>query len=49
MRVLATIEGQNQADEHLRHKTTPGGAEKHELVVRYVDVPPKRALREGDD
>ena len=46
VRTLAILESQNQADEHLMHKTTPAGAEKHEFVVRYVDVPPKTAFDE---
>ena len=36
-KTVVAIESQTQADDHLQHKTTPDGAEKHEhRLVTYV-------------
>lgn len=38
-KTVIAMEGQNQADEHLAHKTGDTGTERHQLEVVYVNKP----------
>ena len=39
VKTAVLMEGQNQSDEHLFHKTDTDGAEKHKVEVVYVNKP----------
>lgn len=39
VKTAVAMEGQNQADEHMLHKTGDDGAERHKVEVVYVNKP----------
>lgn len=45
VKTAVMMEGQNQSDDHLLHKTDADGAERHKVEVVYVNKPvPTRAV-----